>query len=390
MSDDKKPGADAPHSGDASSPATPHTEVHHSQGVDRGYGYEDDPYGQSEPIVAAPVEPTKALVVPNPAPATQAGGSYNPPPPPRNPPKPPPKPDPEDVEEDGMLRMSFLEHLEELRTRIIRIIMGFGLAFLFCLIFANDLWRIIAAPATQALTNLGYNPPRLIAIEPMEQFSIIWVKVPMVLAVFLGSPVIVWQIWGFIAPGLYKRERRWAAPFIICTSGLFITGGLFAYFVVFRFGLEFLLGIGRDVGVSAFITISNYFDLFVNVMLGVGLVFELPVAIFFLTLIRVASPKFLLSHSRYAILGIMILAAVVTPTPDVFNMMLFAVPMVLLYFVGLFASYLLVLNREGKTFPWKYVYMGVAGLLALGAGTVWLMVAKFGFKLIQTWPFLTK
>jgi sec-independent protein translocase protein TatC len=154
--------------------------------------------------------------------------------------------------------------------------------------------------------------------------------------------------------------------------------------------LEFLLGIGRDADVAPMVTISEYFDLFVNVTLGVAIIFELPVVIFFLTLIRVASPRFLLSHSRYAILGIMILAAVVTPTPDIFNMMMFVVPMILLYFIGVFASYLLELKREEKAFPWKTVLLVIAALLAAGALAVWLAVAKFGFKLVPYWPFLTQ
>ena len=126
---------------------------------------------------------------------------------------------------------------------------------------------------------------------------------------------------------------------------------VFAYFVVFRYGLTFLLGIGSTNYVTPMVTISEYFDLFVNVMLGVGLVFELPVLIFFLTLLRILSPVFLLRHSRYAILGIFILAAIVTPTPDVFNLMLFAAPMCLLFYIGIFASYLLVLNREQRQIP---------------------------------------
>ena len=101
------------------------------------------------------------------------------------------------------------------------------------------------------------------------------------------------------------------------------------------------------------VTISEYFDLFVNVTLGVGLVFELPVLIFFLTLLRILSPLFLLRHSRYAILGIFVLAAIITPTPDVFNLMLFAAPMCFLFYVGIFASYLLVLKRENRRFPWR-------------------------------------
>lgn len=409
MSEEKKP-VGAEQSAPAEETHAPKTEVHHSQGVDNGYGYQDDPYAYEydesghrygEPSAtsegsstAAPAaEASSTALTPAPAsPSTPAVSSQNPPP------KPPPPPafgnsgggDDGDEEEDGMLRMSFLEHLEELRTRIIRSLMGFAGAFAFCLIFANDIWRVISDPAITALKNLGYKPAYLVAIQPMEQFSTIWVKAPMVVSIFLASPIVLYQVWGFISPGLYKRERRWAIPFILCTSGLFISGGLFAYFVVFRFGLEFLLGVGRDANVAAMVTISEYFDLFVNVTLGVGLVFELPVLIFFLTLIRIASPRFLLENSRYAILGIMVLAAVITPTPDIFNLMLFALPMMLLFFVGVFASYLLELNREGKRFPWKWVILALLGILAIAAGSVWLAVAKFGFKLLPYWPFLTK
>ena len=115
--------------------------------------------------------------------------------------------------------------------------------------------------------------------------------------------------------------------------------------------MAFLFGLGKDVDVLPLITIENYFDKFVDVMLGIGLVFELPILLFFLTLLRVVSPSFLLNHSRYAILGIVIVAAIVTPTPDVFNLMLFAVPMCMLFFLGIFLSYLLVLKREKRTLP---------------------------------------
>jgi len=122
----------------------------------------------------------------------------------------------------------------------------------------------------------------------------------------------------------------------------------------------------------------------------VALVFELPVVIFFLTLLRLASPRFLVRHSRYAILGIVILAAVVTPTPDVINMMIFAVPMVMLFFVGVFASYILVLKREGKGIPWKLTALFVAGLLLVAAGLVAYLAHKYGLHFVPQWPFLVK
>jgi sec-independent protein translocase protein TatC len=128
----------------------------------------------------------------------------------------------------------------------------------------------------------------------------------------------------------------------------------------------------------------------VNVTLGVGLVFEMPVIIFFLTLLRLASPRFLLRHSRYAVLGITILAAVVTPTPDVFNMMIFAVPMVMLFFVGVFTSHLLVLKREGRSFPWKTVLLVLLAVLIATAGVLALFVFRYHYHFVSKWPYLLK
>lgn len=366
------------------------------------YAYGEDPYAYEQyspappdPVVAPtptlPAAPDPIPAKPNPViipgPPPKIAGA---PPKPPTPPKPPKKEEEDDPDEEGMARMSFVEHLEELRARLIRSLIGFGLSFLGCMFFAPDIWRMVSEPALSALRHLGANPPVLIAITPMEQFNTIWIKSPIIVSIFVSSPIILYQIWAFISPGLYKRERRWAIPFIVCTSGLFIAGGLFAYFIVFRFGLEFLLGIGRDIGVQPLVTISEYFDLFVNVMLGVGLVFELPVLIFFLALLRIASPRFLIQHSRYAILAIVIVAAVVTPTPDVFNLMLFAVPMIALYFVGVFAAYLLQLRREGKRFPWGILALVLLGVLLLIAGGVAVMVLRYHFKLLYHWPFLTK
>ena len=305
-------------------------------------------------------------------------------------PPPPPPPGGDADEDEGMLRMSFLEHLEELRSRIIKALIGIGVAFVLSLAFAGPLWKIIAAPAVEALRNLGINPPELVAITPMEQFNTIWVKIPLLCSAFLASPWLLYQVWAFISPGLYRRERRWAVPFIACSAGLFILGGLFAYFIAFRYGLTFLLGIGMGNYVRPMVSISTYSDMFVNVILGVGLVFELPVLIFFLTLLRVVNPQFLLNHSRYAILAIFIIAAVVTPTPDAFNMMLFATPMCLLFFVGIFASYLLVLNREGRRFPWSRVLIPVLLVLILVSGGLILAITKFGLHLVPRWPFLMR
>jgi len=296
----------------------------------------------------------------------------------------------DDDDDDGMLRMSFLEHLEELRSRLLKCLAGLGVAFMLALFFAPQMWILVQQPATTALSELGF-APRLIQQSPIDGFMTIYVKLPLLASIFIASPWILWQIWSFVAPGLYQRERRFAAPFVLTSAGLFISGGLFAYFVAFRFGLKFLLGVGKDIKIEPLISIVEYLDLFINVTLGVGIVFEIPILIFFLIMLRITTPRFLIENSRYAILAIVVLAAVVTPTPDVVNLMIFSLPMILLYFVGIFAGWILTLKREGKSLPWGKVILFIGLPLVLTGGiTVWLMVAKFGYRLLSHWPFLLK
>jgi sec-independent protein translocase protein TatC len=320
-------------------------------------------------------------VVPAPS---RGGGSGGPPPPP------PPSDSDDDGEEGGMLRMSFLEHLEELRSRILKALGGVGVAFIISLTFCSELWNVVEAPAMDALRKLGLHDPKLTLITPMEAFNIVWVKLPVLTAIFIASPWILYQVWAFIAPGLYKKERRWAAPFVICSAGLFITGGLFGYFVAFRYGLTFLLGLAVSNNVTPMVSMTEYFDLFVDVLLGIGLIFEMPVLIFFLTLLHITSPRFLIAHSRYAILAITVIAAVVTPTPDVFNMMLFAVPMCMLFYFGIFASYLLVLHREHRAFPWRTALTWVIPIVLILGVAGYFVAIKLGYHFLKHWPFLTR
>ena len=372
------PPAGAMSAGDRSSTSAPVQPAEPAEGYDDGYPH--------EPPAAEPV-----VLKPEPPPAKETGLARRPGGGGKKPPSPPPPGDGGggDDEEDHMLRMSFLEHLEELRTRIIRALMGVGVAFALSIYFSDKLWTIVSAPAIHALKTLGYEQT-LAQITPMEAFNVIWVKLPILCAIFLASPWILYQVWAFIAPGLYKRERRWAVPFVVGSASLFIIGGLFAYFIAFRYGLTFLLSIGRGNFVKPVVSITEYFDLFVNVTLGVGLVFELPILIFFLTLLRIVSPSFLLNHSRYAILAIFIIAAIITPTPDVFNLMLFATPMCLLFYVGIFAGYLLVLHRENRRFPWKKAMTIVIAVLLLLALVLYLAVTKYGIKVVPHWPFFIR
>ena len=332
------------------------------------YKYYDDPYvdsgdgGAPSTAVAAPAAPP-----PPPPPPTDDAADHDP-------------------DEEGMVRMSFFEHLEELRHRLLHAVGGLVVAFALSLTFANKLWDIIAGPAVDALRQLKVDPPELAQIAPLEFFNIVWLKLPLLAAIFIGSPWLLYQVWAFIAPGLYKKERRWAGPFVLASAGLFISGGLFAYFVVFRFALVFLLGLGIGNHVRPVVSVESYFDVFVNVNLGCGVVFVLPVLMFFLALIRILSSGFLLRNIRYGILAIFALAAIITPTPDIFNMVLFAMPMIALFFVGILAVYLLELNREKRRFPWGKFLMYLLPILAALAAFMYYLHVKYGYHFVKQFP----
>ncbi len=374
-SEPKAPSEARSEDGPATPPAEPHYEYHDDAYSDYGEGYTS----------SASDSPSTALATTTAPPAEVA-----PPAPPPPPPGGPGGEEPGEGEEEGMARMSFFEHLEELRRRIIYGLLGLAVAFGVSLFFANGLWNVVSRPAISALQQLGVVPPKLAQTTPVEYFYIVWMKLPLLAAIFLASPWLLYQLWAFIAPGLYKRERHWAAPFVISTAGLFIGGGLFGYFVVFRFALVFLLGLGLPNNVQPLIKVEDYFDMFVNVMLGIGLVFEMPVLIFFLVLIRLVTPAFLMRNIRYAILVIFIIAAIATPTPDIFNMMLFAMPMCLLFFVGIGAGYILQLRREKKKFPWGPVLRYTAGILAVIAGLLYYMHAFQGYHFVRHFPWFVR
>jgi sec-independent protein translocase protein TatC len=160
--------------------------------------------------------------------------------------------------------------------------------------------------------------------------------------------------------------------------------------VAFRFGLEFLLGLGIGKGVDPAVSINEYYDLFVDIMLGVGIVFEIPILLFLLTLVRVVKPQFLVRHSRYVILAIVMLAAVITPTGDVFNLAIFATPMIVLFYVGILASYMLVLRREKRGFPWKKLLPVILIAILVVGGILYGLGKYYGYRFVEHWPFFVK
>jgi sec-independent protein translocase protein TatC len=290
-----------------------------------------------------------------------------------------------------MKRMSFLEHLEELRTRILRSVIGLFVSFIACLGLAPQLFLLFVRPFDMAASKLPYDPPlQLTQITPTEQFMLEYVKIPLLAGIFLASPWIMYQVWAFVAPGLYRRERRWAGPFICSTASLFIAGGLFCYFIALRFALGFLIGLGFDMNVRPMISLTSYYDMFFNLHVGLGVVFQMPVVIFFFTLLRITSPAFLLRHGRYAILIIFVVAALITPTPDVTTMLTFAAPMILLYYVGIAASFLIVMKREGRQFPWRKI-LWIIGLSVFAVlATLAVMYFAAGFRFVESFPWFVR
>jgi sec-independent protein translocase protein TatC len=238
-------------------------------------------------------------------------------------------------------RMSLMEHLEELRKRIIWSLVGLAVAFFPCWKYAKVIFGFLVAPLTPFLHG------KKLAFLGLTDPFIMYFKVAALAAVFLASPFILFQGWRFISPGLYPRERRYALPFVLVTTAFFLAGGAFGYYVAFPAAAEFLLGIGADQ-LEPVITVTTYFGFLMTIILGLGLMFELPVVIFLLSLLGVVTPRFLMKQFRWAVVIIFTIAAIVTPTPDIFNQCVFAVPGVALYLVGVGAAALATRSRDKR------------------------------------------
>ncbi len=224
--------------------------------------------------------------------------------------------------------MGLLDHLDELRRRLVRALLAFTVTFLACFGVADEIYDFLAQPIYEFLPK----DTKLVFLSVTDPF-ILNIKVAALAGIFLASPLILYQVWAFVAPGLYRREKRVALPFIFFGSLLFLGGGAFGYYIAFPFAVEFLLGMGEEFQPT--ITVTSYLSFLMTVILGLGVMFEMPTIIFLLTRIGVVTPRFLLRHFRWAVLLIFTLAAIITPTPDVINLCIFALPTLGLYLVGI-------------------------------------------------------
>jgi sec-independent protein translocase protein TatC len=237
---------------------------------------------------------------------------------------------------DELRGMSFLGHLEELRMRIIKAALAVGAGFLICWWKSAEIYAIMQRPIDTALRNNHLEGVKLVYTNPTDVFNM-YMKIGFFAGLFLASPFVLWQLWGFISPGLYKNEKKWVMPFMFSSVGLFLAGGAFGYYIVYPAALNFLIDYSKAF--APMITIGEYTNLFLVIIMGLGLIFELPILVFFLALMGIVSAGFMWKNFRYSILGIFVLAAIVTPTTDIMNMCLFAAPMILLYVLSIGIAY---------------------------------------------------
>lgn len=248
-------------------------------------------------------------------------------------------------------KMSFVSHLEELRRRIIICLVAIGAGFLVTFNYSEIILGFLKRPLT---TDLAFSrtypflrslprpgpPIDLIFLAPAEAF---WMhmKIALFAGLLLTLPIVLYQIWKFIAPGLLSREKRYALPFVVFSTAFFIGGLLFCFYFVLPFSLNFLLTYKTE-NLKPMISIGNYIDFTAKFLLGFGVVFELPLAIAIATRMGLVTPQFLSRNRKYAILISFTIAAILTPTPDIFNQTLMALPMYLLYEVGVLAARILI------------------------------------------------
>jgi sec-independent protein translocase protein TatC len=243
-------------------------------------------------------------------------------------------------------QMTFFEHLIELRKRIINALIAVAVGAAVGWFVKDPFVNLVTVPIQKALTAHNLNP-QLIYTGPTDYLSLM-IKLSIYLGIVMASPVILYQVWLFVAPALYKHERSAITGFLFSTVFLFLAGIAFAYLVALPHILNFLVGFQGPGPVVPLFKIDDYFDLVLLVIVALGLVFELPVLIFLLTLFGIVTPKFLVDNTKYAVLVITVLAAVVTPTPDALTMLLVMGVMTGLYFVGVGVSWVVVRKRERR------------------------------------------
>jgi sec-independent protein translocase protein TatC len=286
------------------------------------------------------------------------------------------QPDPDRWEHDeedlgATSRMSFLEHLDELRKRLIVCVSALGVTFLIAFAFVDKLYdfvmrplaQMLPQPSTAALSKIDPNALKLLSPEqikalksvqemggkliftqPTEAF-VLYLKIAFLVGIILAAPVILWQLWLFISPGLYRKEKKFAIPFVVLSSTGFVGGAAFTHYILFPFMWRFLASFSNEYTVFA-PKLEDVFSLYTKMLLGMGLVFQMPTLVFFLAKMKLVTARFLLKNFKYALLIIFILAAVITPSGDMLTQTLFAAPMIGLYIISIGIAWAVAPRRK--------------------------------------------
>jgi len=223
--------------------------------------------------------------------------------------------------------MGFFEHLEEFRRRLIVCLVAVFVTFLACWNWAPQIFEFLAAPVRRVLP-----PGQNLSYTTLTEPFLMYFRVALFAGIIAASPILLWQLWLFIAPALYRNEKRYVWPFIFAGVFFFLAGCAFGYYEAFPLVVGFLVGVGKNF--NAVITINEYLSTASKLILGLGICFETPILIFFLARIGVVTPLWLMAKFKYAILVIFIIAAIITPTPDIATQCVFAFPMIGLYLLG--------------------------------------------------------
>jgi sec-independent protein translocase protein TatC len=225
----------------------------------------------------------------------------------------------------GSGRMSFLDHLDELRKRLVIAIVSLVVGVLLMLGFIEPIFEFIMRPLQEMLPNEG----TLVFTEPTEAFFL-HIKIAALAGLILAMPVILSQVWLFVAPGLYSHEKRFAIPFVVLATAFFVGGALFAHYILFPVAWQFFASFTTDY-MTFMPRIQPAFSLYVRLVLACGVVFQMPTVVFFMARVGVVTAGFLARNIKYAILVIFVLAAVLTPTGDPVTLTMMAAPMIVLY-----------------------------------------------------------
>lgn len=246
-------------------------------------------------------------------------------------------------DEDAAGKMSFLDHLDELRRRIVYAVIAIGVGFIIAFFFINEIFNFIMRPLQRMLPAGG----TLVYTDPSEAFMLN-IKIALIAGLLLASPAVMAQVWLFIAPGLYTKEKKWAIPFVVMSSFFFVAGAAFSHYVVFPLTWGFFVSFTTDI-LTFMPRIEPAFSLYLRLLLAFGLVFQMPTVVLFLARMGVVSPRFLIRNFKFAVLLMVIGSAVITPDGGGVSLVAMTGPMILLYGLSIVLAWLFGKKRSAES-----------------------------------------